>query len=135
MRRLPATTGDRTEAAMAIVLDHTIVPAHDNEASARFFARIFGLDYQGSVSHFAPVRVNETLVMDFDTRATFESHHYAFKVGESDFDGIFQRVKDQGLAYGSGPFSPDDMAINHRGGGRGFYFKDPNDHLLEVLTV
>jgi hypothetical protein len=25
---------------MAIVLDHTIVPAHDNEASARFFARI-----------------------------------------------------------------------------------------------
>jgi hypothetical protein len=23
----------------------------------------------------------------------------------------------------------------HRGGGRGFYFKDPNGHLLEVLTV
>jgi catechol 2,3-dioxygenase-like lactoylglutathione lyase family enzyme len=120
---------------MAIVLDHTIVPAHDKEASAWFFARIFGLDYQGSVSHFAPVRVNETLVMDFDTRATFDVHHYAFKVGELEFDGIFERVKDAGLAYGSGPFSPDDMAINHRGGGRGFYFKDPNGHLLEVLTV
>jgi len=39
------------------------------------------------------------------------------------------------LAYGSGPFSPANMAINHRGGGRGFYFKDPNGHLLEVLTV
>ena len=38
---------------MAIVLDHTIVPAHDNEASARFVARIFGLDYKGSASHFA----------------------------------------------------------------------------------
>ena len=57
---------------MAIVLDHTIVPAHDNEASARFFARIFGLQYEGAMSHFAPVRVNETLIMDFDTRATFE---------------------------------------------------------------
>ncbi|HEY2621548.1 MAG TPA: VOC family protein [Acetobacteraceae bacterium] len=120
---------------MAIVLDHTIVPAHDNEASARFFARIFGLEYTESASHFAPVRVNETLIMDFDTRATFESHHYAFKVGEPEFDAIFGRVKDEGLAYGSGPFSPDDMTINHRGGGRGFYFKDPNGHLLEVLTV
>ena len=30
---------------MPIVLDHTIVPAYDNEASARFFARIFGLQY------------------------------------------------------------------------------------------
>ena len=29
---------------MSIVLDHTIVPASDNEASARFFARISGLD-------------------------------------------------------------------------------------------
>ena len=108
---------------MAIVLDHTIVPAHDNEASARFFARIFGLPYEGTASHFAPVRVNETLVLDFDTRTTFDWQHYAFK------------VRDEGLAYGSGPFSPDNMTINHRSGGRGFYFKDPNGHLLEVLTA
>jgi catechol 2,3-dioxygenase-like lactoylglutathione lyase family enzyme len=120
---------------MAIVLDHTIVPAHDKEASARFFARIFGLRYDGAVSHFAPVRVNETLILDFDTNATFEMHHYAFKVGDAEFDAIFQRVKDERLTYGSGPFSSDDMAINHRGGGRGFYFKDPNGHLFEVLTV
>ena len=120
---------------MTIVLDHTIVPAHDNEASAKFFAHIFGLNYEGAVSHFAPVRLNETLVMDFDTRTTFDSHHYAFKVSEPEFDAIFQRVKDEALAYGSGPFSSDNMQINHHGGGRGFYFKDPNGHLLEVLTA
>jgi catechol 2,3-dioxygenase-like lactoylglutathione lyase family enzyme len=123
------------EAAMAIVLDHTIVPARDNEASARFFARIFGLNYEGTMSHFAPVRVNESLVLDFDTRATFDRHHYAFKVRDPEFDGIFQRVQDEGLTYGSGPSSSEDMAINHRGGGRGFYFKDPDGHLLEVLTA
>jgi catechol 2,3-dioxygenase-like lactoylglutathione lyase family enzyme len=120
---------------MAIVLDHTIVPAHDNEASARFFARIFGLSYEGTMSHFAPVRVNDSLVLDFDTCTIFEPHHYAFKVGDQEFDAIFQRIKDESLAYGSGPRSNDDMQINHRGGGRGFYFKDPNGHLLEVLTV
>ena len=120
---------------MAIVLDHTIVPAYDNEASAKFFAHIFGLNYEGAMSHFAPVRLNDTLVLDFDTCATFDSHHYAFKVSEPEFDAIFQRVKDEELAYGSGPFSPANMQINHRGGGRGFYFKDPNGHLLEVLTA
>lgn len=120
---------------MAIVLDHTIVPAHDNEASARFFAGIFGLQYAGAMSHFAPVQVNDSLTLDFDTRSSFEPHHYAFKVADAEFDAIFQRVKDAGLAYGSGPRTPDDMSINHRGGGRGFYFKDPNGHLLEVLTA
>ena len=120
---------------MTIVLDHTIVPAQDNEASAKFFARIFGLKYDGPMSHFAPVRVNETLVMDFDTRSNFESHHYAFKVNDPEFDAIFRRVKDEGLAYGSGPRTPGDMEINYRNGGRGFYFEDPNGHLLEVLTV
>jgi catechol 2,3-dioxygenase-like lactoylglutathione lyase family enzyme len=120
---------------MAIVLDHTIVPAHDNEASARFFARIFGLNYDGTVSHFAPVRVNQELVLDFDTCTTFDVHHYAFRVSDPEFDAIFQRVKDEGISYGSGPRSSDNMEINHRGGGRGFYFKDPNGHLLEVLTV
>jgi catechol 2,3-dioxygenase-like lactoylglutathione lyase family enzyme len=120
---------------MAIVLDHTIVPAYNNEASACFFARIFGLRFEGPVSHFAPVRVNDTLILDFDTCATFEPHHYAFKVSSPEFDAIFQRIKDEGITYGSGPRSPGDMAINYRDRGRGFYFKDPNGHLLEVLTV
>ena len=120
---------------MGIVLDHTIVPAHDKEASARFLARILGLAYEGAVSHFAPLRVNETLTLDFDNDTSFESHHYAFKVGEGEFDGIFARVKQEGITYGSGPRSLDDMQINHRRGGRGFYFRDPNGHVMEVLTA
>ena len=120
---------------MTIVLDHTIVPAHDKEESARFFARIFGLAYEGTHSHFAPVQVNETLTLDFDTDKNFEIHHYAFKVSEPEFDQIFARVQATAVPYGSGPFSPEDMTINHRSGGRGFYFRDPSGHLLEVLTA
>src|SRR5262249_29408163 len=59
------------EALLTIVLDHTIVPARDKEESARFFARIFGLEYAGPVSHFAPVRINETLTIDFDNWDSF----------------------------------------------------------------
>jgi catechol 2,3-dioxygenase-like lactoylglutathione lyase family enzyme len=123
-----------SEEDMAITLDHTIVPAHHKEASARFFAEIFGLAYDGPSGHFAPVRVNEGLVMDFDEWDKFESHHYAFKVSEGEFDAIFGRVKARGIPYGSGPATSEDMSINTRKGGRGVYFKDPNGHLLELLT-
>jgi len=119
---------------MSIALDHTIVPAHDKEASARFFARIFGLTYDGPLYHFAPVKVNETLTLDFDNDSDFDSHHYAFKISEAEFDAIFARIKAEKIPYGRGPMTPDDMTINHRRGGRGFYFRDPNGHLLEVLT-
>jgi predicted enzyme related to lactoylglutathione lyase len=36
---------------MTIVLNHTIVPARDKEASAQFFADIFGLKVEPDVGH------------------------------------------------------------------------------------
>src|ERR1700757_3423885 len=101
---------------MSITLNHTIVPAHDKEASARFFAQIFGLQYAGPMGHFAPVQVNEELTLDFDNAESFESHHYAFHVGESEFDAIFQRVQENRISYGSGPRSPEDGQLNSRKG-------------------
>jgi len=120
---------------MTIELDHTIVPAHDKEASARFFAELFGLSYDGPVAHFAPVRVNDRLTLDFDDRDSFEPQHYAFKVSEAEFDAIFGRIRARGIAYGSGPGRMDDMQINRRRGGRGVYFRDPNGHAYELLTA
>lgn len=125
---------------MAIELNHTIIPARDKIASAKFFARVLGLSFdEHAVKYFAPVRVNKSLTFDFDDdyKATdrFDIHHYAFKVSEAEFDAIFGRVQAEGLAYGSGPQSRDDGQINHRGGGRGVYFCDPNGHILELLTV
>lgn len=119
---------------MAITLNHTIIPSHDKEAAARFFARIFGLSYDGLVGHFAPVQINDSLTLDFDNRDHFERHHYAFHVSEDEFDRIFARIQADGLTYGSGPRSLEDMEINHRRGGRGVYFCDPDGHVLELLT-
>ena len=119
---------------MTITLNHTIVPSHDKEKSARFFAEMFGLKYEGSSGHFAPVRVNETLTLDFDTDSSFDSHHYAFHVSDDECDAILQRVKETGIPYGSDPWNLENRQLNSWNGGRGFYFRDPNGHLLEVLT-
>jgi len=130
---------------MAIRLDHTIVPAKDKVASAKFFAEIFGLKVTRQ-AHFAEVQINETLTFafadgpevwgeaGFDPKIS-QSHHYAFHISDADFDAIFNRVKAEGISYGSGPFSHTDGKINTRRGGRGFYFEDLNGHLLEVMTV
>jgi catechol 2,3-dioxygenase-like lactoylglutathione lyase family enzyme len=119
---------------MTIVLNHTIVPARDKEASAKFFARIFGLKYEGPMSHFAPVRVNDGLTFDFDTDTSFESHHYAFMVSDAEFDAIFGRIKEDRVAYGNLPSSPDNMTVNEARGGKRIYFRDPAGHLLEIMT-
>jgi len=119
---------------MAIILNHTIVPAHDKEVSARFFARTFGLKYGGLSGHFAAVQVNDALTLDFDNSDQFERHHYAFHVSDAEFDAVLDRVKAEAIPYGSGPFSRDDMQLNTHRGGRGFYFDDPNGHILELLT-
>ncbi len=105
---------------MTIELNHTIVPAHDNEASARFYRDLFGFDYDGPLGHFAPVRIaSQALTLDFDTATKFNRQHYAFKVSEAEFDEIFGRVQAQGLVYGSGPRTPEDGEINNWNGGRG----------------
>jgi catechol 2,3-dioxygenase-like lactoylglutathione lyase family enzyme len=120
---------------MAVFLDHTIVPSHDSERAARFFASMFGLQYEGPWGHFAPVKVNDgTLSLDFDTRESFERHHYAFLVKDEEFDAILGRVKAAGRKFGSGPGSQEDMEINHLHTGRGFYFRCDDGHSWEVIT-
>ena len=120
---------------MAILLDHTIVPAKDKLASAKFFAEIFGLKVKPGEGYFAQVQVNDSLTFDFADETEPQSHHYAFHISDAEFEAIYRRVKAKGLPYGSGPYNHTDGKIYTRRGGRGFYFEDPNGHLLEVMTV
>jgi len=55
------------------------------------------------------------------TKAKFSRQHYAFKVAEKQFDEIFDRIKTEGVPYGSDPYERDNMKINHHYGGRGVY--------------
>lgn len=120
---------------MTVMLNHTIVPARDKAAAARFFADIFGLK-RGRSGHFAPVQINKSLTLLFsDGDPRFESHHYAFHVTNREFDAILGRVKKANIVFGSAPWSLEDGELNDWNGGRGVYFRDPNGHVLELMTV
>ena len=119
---------------MTLQLDHTIVPSRDKVRAAQFFARIFNVEYRGPWGHFTPVKVNDTLTLDFDNAERVQSNHYAFLASDAEFDAILGRVQTAGIAFGSGPRACADGEINHRHGGRGFYFKCEDGHLWEVIT-
>jgi catechol 2,3-dioxygenase-like lactoylglutathione lyase family enzyme len=119
---------------MTITLNHAIVPARDKIAAAKFFAGIFGLK-RCRAGYFAPVKVNKNLTLLFETDRKFESHHYAFHVSKTEFDAILARIRKAKIVYGSAPWSPDDGKLNDWSGGRGVYFRDPNGHVLELMTV
>lgn len=119
---------------MEITLNHTIIPSKNNVESARFYERIFGFHFLKEWGHFAVVQVNSTLTLDFDTQKYFSSLHYAFKVSDQQFDEILERIKKEGISFGSGPRSRDNGQINTDYDGRGAYFEDPSGHVLEIIT-
>ena len=73
---------------MPILFDHTIVPAKDKFASAKFFAEISGLNVKPGDGYFAQVQVNDSLTFDFADETDPKSHHYAFHISEAEFEGF-----------------------------------------------
>lgn len=120
---------------MTVRLNHTIVAAHDKQASARFLADLLGLEVSAPYGPFVPVAVPNGVTLDYaDAPGEITPQHYAFLVSEDDFDTIFSRVRAAGLPYWADPFHRRPGEINHNDGGRGTYFDDPNGHRLEILT-
>ena len=120
---------------MDITLNHTIIASHNHVEGARFYQRIFGFEFVKQWGHFVVVKVNDTLTLDFMNQDAFSASHYAFKVSEQQFDEILSRLTEDKVVIGSGPQSLEDGQINTNDGGRGVYFKDPDGHVLEILTV
>ena len=121
---------------MGIELNHTIVHAADNLETARFLTEMFGLEEPVRGGRFQQVRLANDVTLDVMTSpAPIHRQHYAFLVSESEFDGIFARIKARGLDFYANPDGSGQGEINRRRGGRGVYFFSPDGHALEALTV
>lgn len=120
---------------MPVTLNHTIVWCRDKRTSADFLADILGRPAPRSFFHFLVVDLDNEVSLDFyEIDETIRLQHYAFLVGEGEFDAVFERLKARGLTYWADPARSEPNRINRHFGGRGVYFEDPNGHLLEVIT-
>ena len=119
--------------AVTIELNHTIVAATDKGRSAAFLCRILGLGSPVPAAHFMVVALANGVSLDYDDAESVEPQHYAFLVGDDDFEPILRRVEEDGVPHFADP-GHHQPGTNTRGGGRGFYFPDPDGHNLEVMT-
>jgi catechol 2,3-dioxygenase-like lactoylglutathione lyase family enzyme len=120
---------------VSVQLNHTIVSCRDQQRSANFLAGILGLQPPARFAHFLVVEADNNVSLDFaETTGPITPQHYAFLVGEEEFDAAFGRIRGEGQQYWADPGRNQPGVINHRDGGRGVYFEDPDGHLLELLT-
>ena len=120
---------------MSVQLNHTIAWCRDKAKSAGFLAEILGLPEPRPFYHFLVVDLSNEVSIDyFETDEHVALQHFAFLVTEEEFDTSFGRIKDMGLEYWADPARSKPGEINHHDGGRGVYFKDPDGHLLELIT-
>ncbi len=120
---------------MTVQLNHTIVWCRDKKRSATFLADMLGLPAPTRFGPFLVVEAANGVSLDYhDTDGDIAPQHYAFLIGEDDFDEIFGRIRQRELPYWADPFRHQPGEINTRDGGRGVYFEDPNGHFLEILT-
>jgi len=119
---------------MPVQLNHTIVAAHDRHASATFLTELLGLAPPVDFGPFAVVELANEVSLDFLDDPEVKPRHYAFLVSEEEFDEIFGRIRARGLPYWADPFEQHPGEVNTNDGGRGVYWKDPNEHMLEIIT-
>jgi catechol 2,3-dioxygenase-like lactoylglutathione lyase family enzyme len=120
---------------MSVQLNHTIVSCRDQQRSAAFMTSILGLPPATRFGPFLVVEADNEVSLDFSqTSREIATQHYAFLVGEEEFDAAFGRIREQGLPYWADPGKTQSETVNDRDGGRGLYFEDPDGHLLEILT-
>lgn len=120
---------------MAVQLNHTIVNASDRDATADFLVDILGLEPAGTYGPFREVRVGNDVSLDVFNAGVVHPQHYAFLVGEDEFDAIRERIVARGLTYWADPHHRQPGEINTEDGGRGLYWDSPDGHVLEIITV
>ena len=98
---------------MAIELDHFIVPTRNKIASAKLLAELLGVSWSESgIGPFSPVYINNGLTLDFiETDEPFPVHHYCFRVGQTEFNSILERIEGAGIKFRSTVRGPVDMQV------------------------
>ena len=120
---------------MGAELNHTIVWCSDKARSSAFLTDMLGLPPAKPFYHFLVVELDNRVSLDFfQKEGEVSRQHYAFLVGEAEFDAAFARIQGRGLTYWADPARTRPGEVNDHDGGRGVYFEDPDGHLLEIIT-
>ncbi len=119
-------------------LDHLILKVNDLAASIAFYTEVMGFEHEGQDGPFTLIRASDEFQLQLAPWGTPGSEHYAFAVSRADFEAIYSRIREAGIAHGPTFSSVGTNTVGAESGARGIaptlYFFDPNKHLLEIRT-
>ena len=102
---------------MKIELNHTIVNATDQRATADFLTDVLGLPEAEQSPPFLSVHLDQRRrALGDGNRSGCTPQHYAFLVGDGRVRRRVRSVIDRGITYFADPFQRRPGEINHDGG-------------------
>ena len=121
---------------MTAQLNHTIVWCSNKQHSSAFLADMLDRPPPKPLYHFMVVELDNGVSIDYAQKdGPIAPQHYAFLVDDATFDHGFALIQQRALTFWPEPSRSNPGEINHRDGGRGVYFEDPDGHFLELLTT
>jgi extradiol dioxygenase family protein len=120
---------------MKVEFNHTLIHCKNKVESANFVSELLGLPSPIPFHIFLVVQLTNGASLDFiETSEEFGPQHYAFLVGEHEFDQIYKKIKTRNIPYWADPAKKISNQINTHFGGRGLYFEEPSGNFLEIIT-
>ena len=125
-------------------LDHTIINVNDVDEAILFWSTFLGFKYEGTSGPFSVMRLSSDLIFLFAPRGTegctnanVGGSHFAFSLNKSDFECVFNLLKEHNVRYGDsfktiGSQQGPGEEFGARGLGKALYFNDPNNYILEI---
>src|ERR1700760_4416889 len=103
---------------MAVELNHTIVWCSDKMKSSAFLADMLGRPAPSPFLHFMVVTLDNGVSLDFiEKPGAVARQHYAFLIGDEDFDAVMSRIHAREMTYWADPARLRRGEINHHFGG------------------
>ena len=126
---------ERDGGILPIEFNHLLIFARDKHESAHFLTSLLGLPDPRPAGFFLAVEMANDVTLHYgEPGIDILSQHYAFLVGDAEFDASLAWMRERGLEFWADPRKQRPGEINTENGGRGVYFMDPSGHGLELIT-
>jgi catechol 2,3-dioxygenase-like lactoylglutathione lyase family enzyme len=128
-----------SENQINVELNHLIILAREKQQTAHFLTSLLGLPdatpADGPVpGFFLCIELKNAITLLIAQANEHSIGHYAFKVPESTFEQVVQRLKENNIDHWADPRMQRPGECYEENGNKGFYVIDPSGHGIEILT-